>query len=271
MKKNFTKFFYHNELPYIEARYSNSNKDYKEHVHETFSIGVNLFGNRLYTNKENKYNFTPNMLAIINPYEVHSCNSIGKNNNEYYMLYLDKNWCFEIQKSIDNSLSKFKTYSVNILEDKELYNEFIKLNKLLFSEELLIQKEYELISFFRKFFAKDLKKEIEESFLLKDELKPILEYLENNYKSNITLKELSDKFKLNSFYIIRLFNENLKISPHQYLLNLKINKGKELLKQNYSIVETALECGFTDQSHFHRNFVSIVATTPKQFQINFIQ
>ena len=59
------------------------------------------------------------------------------------------------------------------------------------------------------------------------------------------------------------------MTPHAYLLNIKINKAKELLKQGYTIVDTALECGFTDQSHFHRNFLKIVATTPKEYQKNF--
>lgn len=271
MKDNFTKFFYNEDLPYIEARYSNSNKHYKEHIHETFSIGVNLFGDSLYTNKENKYSFKPNMFAIINPLDVHSCNCIGDENNEYYMLYLDKTWCFQLQKELDPSLKEFKTYSKEILEDKELYIEFLELNKLLFSNELSISKECEIIKFFTKLFSKDLKSTKLEDSLAKGELKPILEYFDKNYKSNITLNNLSSKFNLNTFYIIRLFNESLKISPHQYLLNLKINRAKELLKQNYSLVDTALECGFTDQSHFHRNFVNIVATTPRKFQINFIQ
>ncbi|MDZ7820178.1 MAG: helix-turn-helix domain-containing protein [Aliarcobacter sp.] len=47
--------------------------------------------------------------------------------------------------------------------------------------------------------------------------------------------------------------------------------AKELLKKGFSIVETALECGFYDQSHFHRNFKKIVAITPKEYQDNFIQ
>ena len=78
-------------------------------------------------------------------------------------------------------------------------------------------------------------------------------------------------FDLNPFYIIRLFKSEMNMTPHAYLLNLKINKSKELLRKNHSIVDTALECGFFDQSHFHKNFLKIVACTPNEYKLNFVQ
>lgn len=101
--------------------------------------------------------------------------------------------------------------------------------------------------------------------------KKIQEYIQKNYKKNISLDELSNEFQLNQFYIIKLFKNKLNMTPHAYLINLKINKAKEYLKEGNSLVDTALECGFADQSHFHRNFLKIVATTPNQYKLNFVQ
>ena len=101
--------------------------------------------------------------------------------------------------------------------------------------------------------------------------KKIVAYLDENYKGNISLDELSKMFELNPFYIIRLFKSQMNLTPHSYLLNVKINRAKKLLKKGYSIVDTALECGFFDQSHFHKNFLKIVATTPNEYKLNFVQ
>ncbi len=57
----------------------------------------------------------------------------------------------------------------------------------------------------------------------------------------------------------------MNMTPHAFLLNSKINKAKEMLKDDYSIVDVALECGFFDQSHFTRNFKSLYGTTPGQY------
>jgi AraC-like DNA-binding protein len=37
------------------------------------------------------------------------------------------------------------------------------------------------------------------------------------------------------------------------------------------IAETALECGFFDQSHFHRHFKAMTTVTPQEYRVNFVQ
>jgi len=120
-----------------------------------------------------------------------------------------------------------------------------------------------------KFFSLYIEQDIDE--VVDSKFEEIVAYLDENYKDNISLDELSQMFDLNSFYIIRLFKSQMNLTPRSYLLNVKINRAKEFLKKGYSIVDTALECGFFDQSHFHKNFLKIVATTPNEYRLNFVQ
>lgn len=267
MEKTFTKIFTHEKLPFLELRYSNNTKHYKEHLHETFSMGINLEDKSIYTNKDKKYDFDVGMIAIVNPNEIHSCNPIKKTPNLYYMIYLDEHWCYGIQKSICDEYEAFKPFPEDILYDEEFYNEFKVLCESIFSDINYFEKENELINFFTKLFKPYLE---ESTSKIEDPIfENIIEYLKKNYKENISLEKLSQEFELNPFYIIRLFKSQINLTPHAYLLNLKINRAKEFLKTGHTIVNTALECGFTDQSHFHRNFLKIVATTPKEYQKNF--
>lgn len=267
MEQNETKIFIDENLPYLELRYSSSCRYYKQHVHDTFSIGIGLDGQRIYTNKNKKYKLKKNTLAIINPNIVHSCNDDKK--SSYYMMYLDSNWLYGLQKFMNLELKEFKPFSENIVENKYLYEKFKTLCETIYSEEFYIQKECDLIIFLKELFSLDFK---EKNILYYNKnIVHIIKYLENNLASNISLKQLEERFNLNSFHIIRLFNKNLHLSPHQFLLNLRINKSKELLKKGNKIVDVALECGFIDQSHFHRNFLNIVASTPREYQLNFIK
>lgn len=269
MHKTFTRVFSDENLPFLELRYSNSNAHYKKHFHDTFSIGVNKEGISVYENSDKSYTLDKNMLSIINPLEVHSCNSCSDILNVYYMLYLDTNWCMNIQKLINYEVKKFVKIPVSILEDKIFYSEFINLCEFIFQDSSILEKEDEIIKFFLNFFSLYIEnKEVE---TIDERLHEILLYLNQNYKENISLAELSNKFELNSFYIIRLFKSHMNLTPHSYLLNVRINKAKEYLKNGYSIVDTALECGFFDQSHFHKNFLKIVAITPKEYKVNFVQ
>jgi AraC-like DNA-binding protein len=269
MHKTFTKVFTDESLPFLELRYSNSNAHYKRHFHDTFSIGVNKEGRSIYENSTKSYTLDKNMLSIINPLEVHSCNSCSDVLNIYYMLYLDTSLCMNIQKLINCEIEEFVKIPIHILEDESFYKDFISLCEFIFHDNSILEKEDELIKFFLNFFSLYLEnKEVE---LVDERFREILLYLDENYKENISLDELSNKFELNSFYIIRLFKSQMNLTPHSYLLNVRINKAKEYLKNGYSIIDTALECGFFDQSHFHKNFFKIVAITPKEYKVNFIQ
>ena len=265
----FTKMYSCKELPFLELRYSNSNKHYQKHFHETFSLGVNKEGKSIYVNRDNKYMLAKNKLSIINPYDVHSCNSTGEVLNKYYMMYLDVSWCENIQKTLDSSIKSFQNLSLDLLDDEVLYTRFINLCDFIYEENSILEKENELLNFYFDFFSLFIKNsnKVQNS----EEFDSIRSFLEKHYKENFTLDEISNLFNLNTFYIIRLFKSNINMTPHTYLLNVKINQSKKLLKEGCSIVETALECGFYDQSHFHRNFVKYTANTPKEYQLNFVQ
>ena len=135
---------------------------------------------------------------------------------------------------------------------------------------VLIEKEISLIEFFSSLYVKynkEIKIEMKDNSIINE----IIEYLNINIKEDISLNDLSKKFNLSTFYITKLFKKELNIPAHSYFINLKIEFAKDLLKNGLNISQTALECGFCDQSHFHRNFKKIVAITPKQYQDNFVQ
>lgn len=265
----FTKTYINEKLPFIELRYSNSNHHYKNHFHDTFSLGANKEGSSIYLNKDKRFLLEKDKLSIINPHDVHSCNSTSEVLNKYYMMYLDVKWCENIQKSINPNIESFSNISEEFLVSREYYERFINLCDFVFDENSIEEKENELLNFYFDFFSLFL--EDTKDILVDDRFNEISTYIKKHYKENLTLDDLSNKFDINPFYLIRLFKTHLNMTPHTYILNVKVNEAKKLLKSGNSIVNTALECGFFDQSHFHRNFLKYVATTPNEYKINFVQ
>lgn len=96
-----------------------------------------------------------------------------------------------------------------------------------------------------------------------------LDYLELRYsKSNNCYKDHIH----NTLSIGAILNgKRTYVNKNKSFTLLKNQLAKDLLKDGLSISQTALECGFFDQSHFHRNFKKIVAITPKEYQDNFVQ
>jgi len=267
--KNQTKFFTHASMPFVEFRYSNSSKNYKSHIHDTFSIGALKVGERKFRYKNEEVFIKPSMLAIVNANEVHSCNMIDLPiQSEYFVMYLDNSWCLEIQQSLFQNISILQDFPICLLKDDVLYGEFIVLCELFFSDEFSLKKEESLIEFISKLYSQYFNFQVNTNDANKqtNKLDEIISYMKDHIKENISLDELAQTFKINKYHLTRMFKKIYGLNAHTYFLNLKINAAKEFLKQDMSIVDTALELGFSDQSHFHRHFSSIVAATPKEYQ-----
>ncbi len=95
-----------------------------------------------------------------------------------------------------------------------------------------------------------------------------LEYLNDRLDEKVSLSALADEFNLSPFHFARMFKQATGFPPHEYQLQLRIARARELLRSDAgkTVVEIACELGFADESHFRRHFRRIVGTTPSRFR-----
>src|ERR1700758_1977763 len=68
-------------------------------------------------------------------------------------------------------------------------------------------------------------------------------------------------------HFLRMCREATGCTPHQYFLQLRIEKAQSLMKNRFlRIVDIADSCGFTSQSQFSRVFRKVVGLTPSQYR-----
>lgn len=87
------------------------------------------------------------------------------------------------------------------------------------------------------------------------------DYLQDNLFRDVTLTELASVADLSKFHFLRQFQREYGLPPHAFQLQQRVFRSKMLLR-SLSTVDAAAECGFADQSHFHRVFQSHVGATP---------
>ena len=90
-------------------------------------------------------------------------------------------------------------------------------------------------------------------------------FIRSNYGCRITLRVLEEQTGSNSFRIIRAFRRDLGITPHAFLIGLRVARAAELLLEGESAAEIASEVGFVDQSHMTRHFKRVCGKTPSRF------
>lgn len=102
--------------------------------------------------------------------------------------------------------------------------------------------------------------------LSKSKLQQVREYINEHLHEEVKLIELAAIAQISPYHFLRLFKQSMGITPHQYILQRRIDKAKYLLEQTeLSIAEIAVRVGFCDQSHFTRCFKRLLGITPKQF------
>ncbi|WP_277962684.1 helix-turn-helix domain-containing protein [Pseudomonas sp. RIT-To-2] len=93
------------------------------------------------------------------------------------------------------------------------------------------------------------------------------ELIAANLISGITVEAIAGECSYSRCHFSRAFKISTGITPHQYLLNLKIEKAKHLLcEQSARIIDISSECGFSDSSHFTRVFSKLVGYTPSYWR-----
>ena len=101
-------------------------------------------------------------------------------------------------------------------------------------------------------------------------LKIALDFMANHLDSNLRLEEIAEVAGISQPYLFSVFKRYLKISPHKYLLGLRINRAKQLLAAGESTIkEVAADCGFESLEVFYRQFTRFEKTTPAAYRKRF--
>lgn len=88
-------------------------------------------------------------------------------------------------------------------------------------------------------------------------------YLENSFR----IEHLSEIAKISSRYYEKLFYQKFGMTPKEYVLNLKMERGKELLLCEKNMVrDVAFQLGYSDIYHFGKMFKAKTGYTPSQYR-----
>ncbi|MBD1840044.1 helix-turn-helix transcriptional regulator [Coleofasciculus sp. FACHB-64] len=97
-------------------------------------------------------------------------------------------------------------------------------------------------------------------------LQQAIDYIQAHLAEDVSLEAIATELGMSQYYFARLFKQSTGYSPYQYVIKRRIERAQELMMQEQqSIVNVALQVGFTSQSQFGRHFKRLTGVTPKRF------
>lgn len=262
-------FFHDPALPFVECRATQASpSSFKPHLHASVSIGAVDEGEVEYMVGDQRAILRPGSLALINPETLHSCNTLHHNRRSYSMLYLSPSWCLNVQSSLWQT-SVCIPFTVIRLDDLSLYDEYCSTVHHLLSHTVHLQeKEQLLVDLVSTVFSIACRPALPAQ-QLSGNVELLKKLLRNDLPRDLTLDSLAQQLDVNPYTLLRTFKAQTGITPHAYRMNCRIERAKAMLREGKDITDTALECGFFDQSHLHRHFKAMTTVTPQEYRLNF--
>ncbi len=102
-----------------------------------------------------------------------------------------------------------------------------------------------------------------------ERIRAALDYLHGHYAEHVTLEEVADQMNLCRSESCRFFRKYMKQSVFDYLQNYRVEKSLGLLaREEHSITEVALMCGFASPAYFTKIFRRQMKCTPMVYRKN---
>lgn len=103
-----------------------------------------------------------------------------------------------------------------------------------------------------------------------DSMADITSYINEHFAEDITIKDLAERALLSPYHFIRLFKKQVGFTPHEYLVNTRINTARYLLKNTgMSTKDICFQCGFSSESVFCNAFKKNTGQTPSAYRSDY--
>ncbi len=95
----------------------------------------------------------------------------------------------------------------------------------------------------------------------------VISYLHQNYDQDISLETTAKHFFVDKSYLCKLFKKHIARNFNDYLMQIRINKAKELLNNpEYTVNAVSNKVGYSDYSYFGKIFKKMIGITPSEYK-----
>ncbi|NLR73918.1 AraC family transcriptional regulator [Leeia aquatica] len=249
-------------LPCYELRQAiNSRACYRAHSHPVLSIGkVDAGQSRLRVKGQREIALGAGDVVVIPAYLLHSCNPRPDQFWGYRMLYLDVPALLAVAGPVSLEQAELP-FSVCQPHDRPgLATRVDEAFDQLSTVTTAAQKQATLLALLAQ-----LPHAPSERATIPLWLQTLNLTLQSAMPQGLSLAQLAALSGKSRSSLLAAYGQHYGSTPHQAIIDLRLNQAKQLLAQQQAVVSVALETGFTDQSHFSNAFKGRVAVTPQQY------
>lgn len=242
------------------------------HKHEHYELYILLEGKRNLICNNSFYKLEPFMAVLIPPLNMHKTE--GGPFKRITVIFDNDFFTDKQLQYINNSITNIpfiippnkQFYFSSLINDfsivskSDLNKNYIHVQLLLYSM-LYLLKSCPIANYEDNILASNINKNL--SIVIHN----VIEYINSNLQNNLTASSLAAKFYLSNSYLCKSFKKIFNIPISEYILNLRLNKSKQLLlNTNKKMQEISNECGFSSVNYFSLIFKRKMSISPLNYR-----
>lgn len=252
-------------LEILDAKYDKQN--FSRHSHEGYTIGVIEQGAQRFYRTGGHHIAPKDTIILVNADQVHSGHSAYEGGWQYKAMYPLPEQFENITNELGLPNYGAPYFMQPVINDPELAGQLrLVFNTLEHSTNTLL-RETLVYGTLVKLIAKHAKSHLSQTNISapQRQLCLVKEFLDDFPQADVSLEDLAKLSGISPYHMVRSFQKEYGLPPHAYQIQSRLRLARKLLRQGHSISNAAQQCGFHDQSHFHRHFKRAMGYTPGQF------
>jgi AraC-like DNA-binding protein len=265
-RRNVTRYWWDGRVPGLSLmRADFTTHDYAPHTHDAFVVAVTEQGGARILSRNVEDAVCPARLFVSNPEEPQAAWMGHSRRWRYRSLYLMQPAIDVIARGL--GIAAVPYFTRNVLVDAELVDAIGHLHRILEvggdgfrADELLIDA---LGRLFRRHGSRSgggVARAPRDTVLVGK----AIALMRDRYADDLKLDALARDVGLTSFQLIGMFKRTVGMTPHAYLIDVRLGQACRALTRGHALAEAALAAGFCDQSALTKHFKRRYGITPRQ-------
>jgi len=242
---------------------------YDPHWHDSYLVGITLTGTQQFHCRRERHRSTPGDAFLLEPGEIHDGDAPVEGGFTYLTFYLDDKWLNSTLSGLYESVpsSYALHFSRTIAREPQLVQTIAQTFCALHSDEMRIVQQSTMDSLLGQLthhcqWRRKLSSQVQSAAIAHR----ARDYLHAHIGDNIGLTDLARETGTDRFTLTRCFKREFHLSPHAWLIQLRLAHARTLLAKGEQPADVAAALGFADQSHLGRWFQRAYRLTPAHYR-----
>ena len=238
--------------------------EYPLHTHDALVVAMTEQGGSIVKSRGRIEEATPATLFVFNPEEPHGGRMGWSERWKYRSMYLTRPALDEMARAL--GIEEIPYFTRNVFTDRDLIEAFLAMHLAIEEgRDAFEERELLVASFGRLFLRHGSGARIQAPPRDRALFERVRERMQAEHRRDLRLETLAADVGLTTFQLIGLFKRTAGLTPHAYLIQLRLGMACRHLRRLRPLADVATDVGFYDQSALTKHFKRCYGITPLQF------